>query len=141
MNTPDFRIEIVVRDQLGSIVALITESGAVDASTASAEIRQGLARYVAGPDSYLRRPVKAMPGIGGGYLYVNWDGSRRNNLHDLSAGHIAIRRRPATPLREESATPTPASRARPARLLASIRRALSRQPGRNSCLPPCPAGC
>ncbi|MFF1571437.1 hypothetical protein ACFVWR_01720 [Leifsonia sp. NPDC058292] len=88
----DLKIEIVARDELGSIVALVTPHGVVDARTASAEIASGRARYVAGPDSYVRAPIKAIAASGGAYLYANWDGSRRNNLHDLAT----IDRRPAT---------------------------------------------
>ncbi|MFF1632677.1 hypothetical protein [Leifsonia sp. NPDC058248] len=56
----------------------------MDAQTASAEIARGEVTYVTGPDSYVRVPVRAISTTGGAYLYANWDGSRRNNLHDLS---------------------------------------------------------
>ena len=80
----DMKIEIVARDELGSIVALITPHGVVDVCTASAEIARGDVRYVTGPDSFVRVPVRAISDTGGAYLYANWDGSQRNNLHDLA---------------------------------------------------------
>lgn len=80
----DLKIEIVARDELGSIVALITPHGVVDAHTASAQIARGEASYVTGPDSFVRVPVHAISATGGAYLYANWDGSQRNNLIDLA---------------------------------------------------------
>jgi hypothetical protein len=82
----DLKIEFVARDELGSIVALVTPHGVVDACTVSAEIVSGRASYFAGPDSYVRAPIKSISASGGPYLYANWDGSRRNNLHDLATG-------------------------------------------------------
>ncbi|MGN6427150.1 hypothetical protein [uncultured Leifsonia sp.] len=38
-----------------------------------------------GPDSWVRAHIKTMHGLGGRYLYANWDGTGRNNLHDLSS--------------------------------------------------------
>jgi hypothetical protein len=121
----DLKIEIVARDELGSIVALITADGVVDAQTASAEIARGDVTYVTGPDSYVRVPVRAISTIGGAYLYANWDGSRRNNLHDLSPLIRVLT--PATPstLAAADATPAPTIRergaARWAQLIRSIR--------------------
>jgi hypothetical protein len=135
MNTLDLKIEIVVRDHLGAIVALITDSGVVDAMTASAQIARGEARYVAGPDSWVRTPVKAMPGIGGGYLYANWDGSRRNNLHDLAPGRIPVRVQPTAEAATEPRQP---------RIVSALRRALRLSPLRANigpCPPASPASC
>jgi len=80
----DLQIEFVARDDLGSIVALVTPHGVVDAGTVSADIVSGRVSYFAGPDSYVRAPIKSISASGGHYLYANWDGSRRNNLHDLA---------------------------------------------------------
>jgi hypothetical protein len=121
----DLKIEIVARDELGSIVALITPDGVVDAQTASAEIARGDVTYVTGPDSYVRVPVRAISTIGGAYLYANWDGSRRNNLHDLSPLIRVLT--PATPATlaaaDEAAPPTLRERgaARWSQLVRSIR--------------------
>jgi hypothetical protein len=72
-------------------VTLITSRGAVDAQTAAAEIASGHTQYVAGPDSYVRARIRAIASITGMYLYANWDGSHRNNLHQLSAPRTAAR--------------------------------------------------
>lgn len=97
---PDHKVEIVARDELGSIVALITAHGVVDARTASAEIARGDVCYVTGPDSYVRVPVKAIPETGGAYLYANWEGSQRNNLHDLAPAARVHRLSPAVAAEE-----------------------------------------
>lgn len=91
----EFRIELVARDELGSIVTLFTSRGAVDAQKAAAEIADGTATYVTGPDPYVRAVVVAISSPAGPYLYVNWDGTRRNNLHELSAGRQARLTTPA----------------------------------------------
>lgn len=80
----ELRVELVVRDRLGSITTLITREGAVDARTAVAEIARGTATYVTGPDSWVRSRVKTLTGPGGDFLYANWDGTGRNNLHQLA---------------------------------------------------------
>ncbi|WP_431278207.1 hypothetical protein [Leifsonia poae] len=130
MNTPDYKIEIVVRDHLGAIAALITDRGVIDATTASAQIARGEARYVAGPDSYVRTPVKAMPGIGGGYLFANWDGSQRNNLYDLAPGRIPVR-----VWRPDVTDDEP----RRSRILSALGRVLRRKRARTNADPcPCP---
>ncbi len=91
----DLKIEIVARNELGAIVALITPDGVVDAHTASTEIVRGDATYVTGPDSYVRVPVRAISATGGAYLYANWDGSQRNNLIDLAAVRVRTASTPA----------------------------------------------
>ncbi|WP_460630975.1 hypothetical protein [Leifsonia lichenia] len=93
----EFRIELVARDELGSIVTLFTSHGAVDAQRAAAEIADGTATYVTGPDPYVRAVVSAISSPVGPYLYVNWDGTRRNNLHELSAGKPVRLATPAQP--------------------------------------------
>lgn len=82
----DLTIEFVVRDRSGAVAAIVTPDGVIDAEFASAEILRGDARYFAGPDSYVRARVRSIPALGGPYLYVNWDGTKRNNLHDLARG-------------------------------------------------------
>jgi len=84
----DLRIEVVARNELGLIVALITPHGAVDAQIASAQIGRGEVAYVVGPGSFVRVPVRTLSTLGGAYLYANWDGSKRNNLHDLAAVRV-----------------------------------------------------
>ncbi len=91
---PDLKIEVVARNELGLIVALITPDGIVDAHSASADIARGHATYVTGPDSFTRVPVRAITAIGGAYLYANWDGSQRNNLNDLAAVRVSTISRP-----------------------------------------------
>ncbi len=81
----DLKIEIVARNEMGLIVALITADGVVDAQIASGQIARGDATYVTGPDSWVRVPVRSISATGGAYLYANWDGSQRNNLNDLAA--------------------------------------------------------
>lgn len=57
----------------------------VDAAAAVADIERGAVAYVTGHDSWSRIPVKTMSGLGGTFLFANWDGTGRNNLHDLAA--------------------------------------------------------
>lgn len=116
----DLKIEIVARDDIGSIVALITTDGVVDVCTASAEIATGRARYFAGPDAYVRAPVRAFSDAGGTYLYANWDGSRRNQLHDLAAaGRRSLRS--AAHRTSPPASPVTVTSARPSRWSALFR--------------------
>jgi hypothetical protein len=82
----ELTIEFVVRDRTGAVAAIVTSDGVIDAEFASEQIARGEALYVAGPDSYVRARVRSIPALGGPYLYVNWDGTRRNNLHDLARG-------------------------------------------------------
>ena len=96
---PDLKIEVIARNELGSIVALITPHGVVDAATASTQIARGEANYVTGPDSFVRVPVRSISALGGPYLYANWDGSQRNNLQDLAA--VRVRTLPTAPQVEE----------------------------------------
>ena len=81
-----FTIEFVVRDRTGAVSAIVTPDGVIDAEFASGQISRGEAHYVAGPDSYVRARVRSISALGGSYLYANWDGTRRNNLHDLARG-------------------------------------------------------
>ncbi|RKR76568.1 hypothetical protein [Frondihabitans australicus] len=90
----DLKIEFVVRDRTGAVAAVVTSTGVIDAEFASEQIARGEAAYFAGPDSYVRARVRSIPALGGPYLYANWDGTRRNNLHDLARGlkRIEVRR-------------------------------------------------
>jgi hypothetical protein len=131
----DLKIEIVARDELGSIVALITPHGVVDAHTAAAEIARGDARYVTGPDSYVRIPVHAISASGGAYLYANWDGSQRNNLHDLAPlARVSRLSMPATAVPPRSLAER--SAAQWAKLTEGIRMLFQRQAACTEC-PPC----
>jgi hypothetical protein len=82
----ELTIEFVVRDRTGAVAAVVTSGGVIDAEFASEQIANGEALYFAGPDSYVRARVRSIPALGGPYLYANWDGTRRNNLHDLARG-------------------------------------------------------
>ncbi|GAB2983787.1 hypothetical protein [Frigoribacterium salinisoli] len=77
-------IEFVSRDHSG-ITTVVTSDGVLAASAVVADIQSGRATYVAGPTSWDLVPVTAWDAFGGAYLYANWDGTRRNNLHDLAA--------------------------------------------------------
>jgi hypothetical protein len=79
----DQLIEFVSRDR-GGITAVVTSSGVIDVQTAVEDITSGRTRFVAGPTSWDRVPVTVRDVLGSSYLYANWDGSRRNNLHDLA---------------------------------------------------------
>ncbi|ROQ39671.1 hypothetical protein EDF46_1303 [Frondihabitans sp. PhB188] len=92
----ELTIEFVVRDTTGAIVALVTPTGVIDAEFAAQQIHRGEAHYFAGPDSYQRARVRSLPFLDGRYLYVNWDGTRRNNLHDLARGLKRIELRTKT---------------------------------------------
>jgi hypothetical protein len=77
------RIEYVGRDHSG-ITTIVTSSGVIDAQIAIEHIRSGRVRFVAGPTSWDRAQVVAREAFGGPYLFANWDGTRRNNLHELA---------------------------------------------------------
>lgn len=108
---PDLRIEVVARNELGAIVALVTPHGVVDAQSASTQIARGEACYVTGPDSYVSVPVRSISAAtGGAYLYANWDGTQRNNLHDLAA--VRVRTPPVEGVGDAHATSWRSRRAR-----------------------------
>jgi hypothetical protein len=93
----DHLIEFVSRDRTG-ITSVVTSSGVIDVQAAVEAISSGHARFVAGPSSWDRVPVTVRDVLGGSYLYANWDGSRRNNLHDLAAPLEYCRPRTHVPL-------------------------------------------
>jgi hypothetical protein len=76
-------IEYVARDRTG-ITAVVTPTGVIDVDTVIQHIRAGHAGYYVAADSWKRTPVRSMSFIGGTYLFANWDGSKRNMLHDLA---------------------------------------------------------
>jgi hypothetical protein len=76
-------IEYVARDRTG-ITAVVTTTSVVDVDTVIEHIRAGHAGYYVAADSWKRTPVRSMSFIGGAYLFANWDGSKRNMLHDLA---------------------------------------------------------
>lgn len=115
----DLRIEVVARNELGAIVALVTPHGVVDAQSASSQIARGEASYVTGPDSYSRVPVRSISATGGAYLYANWDGTQRNNLHDLAA--VRVRTQPAAEVGDALATTWSTRRGRVAALWGWLR--------------------
>ncbi|KQO62235.1 DUF3892 domain-containing protein [Curtobacterium sp. Leaf261] len=75
-------IEFVTRDHSG-ITTLVTTTGVIDVDSAIDEIKSG-STYFAGPSSFDRARVRIMTALGVAYLSANWDGSKRNNLHDLA---------------------------------------------------------
>lgn len=75
-------IEFVHRTPTG-IHTIFTCHGATNTDTAAAAITAGTRTYSAGPDG-TSATVTVRDALGGQYLYANWDGSRRNNLHDLA---------------------------------------------------------
>lgn len=76
-------IEYVARDRTG-ITAVVTTTGVVDVDVVIDHIHAGHAGYYVAADSWKRTPVRSMSFIGGSYLFANWDGSKRNMLHDLA---------------------------------------------------------
>lgn len=76
-------IEYVARDRTG-ITAVVTTTSVIDVDTVIQHIRSGHTGYYVAADSWKRTPVRSMSFIGGTYLFANWDGSKRNMLHDLA---------------------------------------------------------
>jgi hypothetical protein len=76
-------IEYVARDRTG-ITAVITETGVVDVDTVIRNIHSGHSGYYVRAGDWRRAPVRSLPVLGGAYLFANWDGSKRNNLHDVA---------------------------------------------------------
>jgi hypothetical protein len=76
-------IEYVARDRTG-ITAVVTPTSVIDVDTVIKNIHAGHAGYYVAGDSWKRTPVRSMSFIGGAYLFANWDGSKRNMLHDLA---------------------------------------------------------
>lgn len=76
-------IEYVARDRTG-ITAVVTPTSVIDVDTVIRNIHAGHAGYYVAADSWKRTPVRSMTFLGGAYLFANWDGSKRNMLHDLA---------------------------------------------------------
>jgi hypothetical protein len=119
-------IEFVSRDRTG-IVSVVTPSGVFDVETAVEDIRAGRAVFYAGPTPHERSIVRAQDAFGGTYLYANWDGTRRNNLHEL-APRFAI---PPSQQGARRSAPEPRDRwgAMLGTLLVGVRRRIT--PGRH----------
>jgi hypothetical protein len=111
-------IEFVSRDGTG-IVKVVTSAGVIDAQTVIDDIRAGRASFSAGPTTWDCSPVTAHDAFGGAYLFANWDGTRRNNLHQLAP-------RTEGPVRRPDAAPTN-TRLAPLRALARSAAAFTRQ--------------
>jgi hypothetical protein len=78
------RIEFVNRDRSG-ITAIVTSTAVVDAQTVIDAIQSGRGSFEAGSSSWDRAEVAVRHAFGVAYLFANWDGTRRNNLHELAA--------------------------------------------------------
>lgn len=76
-------IEYVARDRTG-ITTVVTTTSVIDVDTVIEHIHAGHAGYYVAGDSWKRTPVRSMTFLGGAYLFANWDGSKRNMLHDLA---------------------------------------------------------
>lgn len=101
-------IEYVARDRTG-ITAVVTTTSVIDVDTVIQHIHAGHAGYYVAGDSWKRTPVRSLSFLGGAYLFANWDGSKRNMLHDL-AFHDPSR----------AIEPKPVPEPRFARLLAAL---------------------
>lgn len=91
-------IEFVGRDHSG-ITTVVTSTGVLDAHAVVADIASGRASFVAGPSAWDAVPVRVRDALGVDYLYANWDGTRRNNLHDLATRAGGPGTAPARPSR------------------------------------------
>ena len=76
-------IEYVARDRTG-ITTVVTTTSVIDVDTVIQHIHAGHAGYYVAADSWKRTPVRSLSFLGGAYLFANWDGSKRNMLHDLA---------------------------------------------------------
>ena len=76
-------IEYVARDRTG-ITAVVTTTSVIDVDTVIKHIHAGHGGYYVAADSWKRTPVRSLSFLGGAYLFANWDGSKRNMLHDLA---------------------------------------------------------
>lgn len=79
----EHRIEYVARDRTG-ITAVVTTTSVIDVDTVIEHISAGHSGYYVAPDDWRRTPVRSLSVLGGSYLFANWDGSKRNMLHDLA---------------------------------------------------------
>jgi hypothetical protein len=89
-------IEYVARDRTG-ITTVVTATGVVDVDTVIRDIRFGHSGYFVAPGEWRRTPVRSLSVLGSAYLFANWDGSKRNNLHDLAFQAPARTALPARP--------------------------------------------
>lgn len=107
----EHRIEYVARDRTG-ITAVITTTGVIDVDTVIQHISAGHSGYYVDRD-WKRAPVRSLTSFSGEYLFANWDGSKRNMLHDLAF---------PSPTRTIALPPR-----RPSRLRAFVRTLLGRR--------------
>ncbi|MFJ4222286.1 hypothetical protein [Curtobacterium luteum] len=75
-------IEYVARDRTG-ITAVVTTTSVIDVDTVIRNISAGHSGYYVARN-WKRTPVRSLTSFGGAYLFANWDGSKRNMLHDLA---------------------------------------------------------
>jgi hypothetical protein len=80
----NYEIEFVARSRTG-IASVITADGVFDAEVVIGAIRTGRAAFFAGTSSWDRAEVKTVDTLGSPFLFVNWEGSKRNNIHDLAS--------------------------------------------------------
>jgi hypothetical protein len=76
-------IEFVARDRTG-ITTVVTADGVTDADTVIRAITAGHSGYAVAASGSRPAPVRSLMALGTPYLFANWDGSKRNNLHDLA---------------------------------------------------------
>ncbi|PZE65941.1 MULTISPECIES: hypothetical protein [unclassified Curtobacterium] len=76
-------IEFVARDRTG-ITTVVTANGVIDADTVIRNISAGHSGYAVAAAGSRPAPVRSLMALGTPYLFANWDGSKRNNLHDLA---------------------------------------------------------
>lgn len=88
-------IEFVARDRTG-ITTVVTADGVSDADTVIRAISAGHSGYAVAASGIRPAPVRSLMALGTPYLFANWDGSKRNNLHDL-AFTAPIRTVPSVP--------------------------------------------
>lgn len=89
-------IEYVARDRTG-ITAVVTTTSVIDVDTVIRNIHSGHSGYVVRAGEWHRARVRSLSMIGGSYLFANWDGSKRNNLHDVAFQAPQRVDRPAKP--------------------------------------------
>ncbi len=89
-------IEFVQRTSAG-ITMVFTDAGAISAIDAVHQINTLEAAFTSGPCPQTATSVRALPLERPSHLFVNWDGTRRKNLHD-----IAVIQEPIEPRRERS---------------------------------------
>jgi hypothetical protein len=90
-------IEYLTRTPAG-ITAVVTHTSVIDVQDVICDIEHGRATYSAGPTSWDRTRIRAIPFLQGAFLFANWDGSKRNNLHDIALPTANTRPQPGRDL-------------------------------------------